>query len=175
MQAVEEQVLELPALEVLCAVPRVAEEPAPALHYAPLWRRVLACVVDAAIVAAMVVPAALVLIWLMEALHADLGMKVKHARYLAGIGTVACWVIGDWLYHARMGSGDWQATVGKRLLGVRVLDADGGSASFAQVSARHFAKFLSTFMLGVGFLMAAFSSRRQAMHDIVSNTVVVGR
>jgi uncharacterized RDD family membrane protein YckC len=121
----------------------------------------------------MVVPSALVLTWLMEALHADLGMRVKHARYLAGIGTVALWVLGDWYYNAKMISSSWQATVGKRALGIRVLDVENQKTCFGQITARHFAKFLSTFLFGMGFLMAAFGARRQAMHDVVSNTVVV--
>jgi uncharacterized RDD family membrane protein YckC len=173
MHAVEEQVMAPPALEFVRVRKPAYDFPAENLDYAPLWRRLAACLVDAAIVVCIVVPSAIVLIWLMEALHGDLGMKVRHARYLAGIGTVACWVIGDWLYHARLSSSDRHATVGKRLLGIRVLDASGASASFAQVSTRHFAKFLSTFLLGLGFFMAAFASRRQALHDIVSNTVVV--
>jgi len=127
------------------------------------------------IVAAVVIPSALIFTWIMEAVHADLRMKVGHARYLAGIGAVALWVLGDWLYNACMISSDWHATVGKRIFHLQVLDADGHRATFGQATSRHFGKFLSTFLLGIGFLMAAFSRRSQALHDVVSNTVVVLR
>jgi uncharacterized RDD family membrane protein YckC len=145
------------------------------LRYAPLWRRALACLVDFLIVAAAVVPAAIVLIWIMEASHEDLGMKVRHARYLAGIGAVALWVFGDWFYNACMMTSEWEATIGKRIFRVRILDAKGQRVTFWQATARHFSKFLSTFLLGAGFIMAAFSHRRQALHDVVADTIACSR
>lgn len=145
------------------------------LRYAALWRRALACLIDFLILAAAVIPAAIVLTWVMEAVHDDLGMKVRHARYLAGIGAVALWVFGDWFYNACMLRSDWEATIGKRLLSVRVVDASGGRVTFWQATARHFSKFLSTFLLGAGFIMAAFSHRRQALHDVVADTIACSR
>ena len=119
------------------------------------------------------VPFAIGLIWVMEALHGDLRMKLGHARYLAGLGAVFSWVIGDWLYNAQQLSSPRQATYGKRCFDLRVTNSRGRRVSFAQASARHFAKFLSAFIGFVGFLMAAFGSRHQALHDVVADTIVV--
>ncbi len=119
------------------------------------------------------VPFAFFLIWLMESLHKGLAMKLGHARYLAGLGAVFSWVIGDWLYNAQMQSGPRQATYGKRCLKLRVTNSRGRKMSFAQASARHFSKFLSAFIGFVGFIMAAFTRRRQALHDMVADTIVV--
>ncbi len=145
------------------------------VRYASLWRRALACLIDLLLLAAAVVPAAIVLIWIMEAVHGDLGMKVRHARYLAGIGAVALWVLGDWFYNACMMSSEWEATVGRRIFRVRILDSSGRRVTFWQATARHFSKFLSTFLLGAGFVMAVFTKRRQALHDVVADTIACSR
>lgn len=99
-------------------------------------------------------------------------MSVRHARYLSGILTVATWVIGDWIYNAKLLSSERGATVGKRAVGIRVVGL-GERVSFAQASTRHFTKFLSTFLLFFGFIMAVFTRRSQALHDVVAGTVVV--
>lgn len=150
----------------------VFEQAAPAVP-APIWRRVIASTIDGALIVAAVVPTVLVIIWIMEAIHGDLRMTVRHARYLSGILTVASWVIGDWIYNAKMLSSPRQATFGKKLMAVRVMGVHGERPSFGQASTRHFTKFLSTFLLFFGFIMAAFGRRKQALHDIVAATVVV--
>jgi uncharacterized RDD family membrane protein YckC len=153
------------------ALAPVAEEPV--FRYAPFWSRFVAWVLDLAIITVATVPVAIGLIWIMEALHGDLRMKLGHARYLAGLGAVFSWVIGGWLYNAQMLSSPRQATYGKRCFSLRVIGSRGRKIGFAQASARHFAKFLSAFIGFVGFIMAAFSRRRQALHDMVADTVVV--
>ncbi len=154
----------------MAEAPNFAE---PVVRYAGFWRRVGASIVDLMIVAAAVVPFSLVLTWTMEALHADLRMKIGHARYLSGLGAVFSFVIVDWLYHAQLLSGARQATIGKRIFSLRVTSTRGRKASFAQASARHFSKFLSAFIALIGFLMAAWTRKKQALHDMVADTVVV--
>ncbi len=155
------------------ATAAVLEAAEPAVRFGGFWRRFAASLIDLAIVLLAVIPFALVLTWTMEALHGDLRMKLGHARYLAGLGAVFSWVIGDWLYNAQLLSGERQATIGKRCFSLRVTSARGRRISFAQASARHFAKFLSAFIVLIGFLMAAWTHKRQALHDMVADTIVV--
>jgi len=54
-----------------------------------------------------------------------------------------------------------------------VVTASGGKLSFGQASVRHFMKFLSLFTAGVGFLMAAWTRRRQALHDMPQDCLVI--
>ncbi len=143
------------------------------MRFAGFWRRFGAWSLDLALVTFATVPVALFLIWMMEGLHADLRMKLGHARYLAGLGAVFSWVIGDWLYNAQMQSGPRQATFGKRCFRLRVTSSRGRRITFAQASARHFAKFLSAFIAFIGFIMAAWTRKRQALHDMVADTIVV--
>jgi len=82
-------------------------------------------------------------------------------------------VIGPWLYSAFFESGSWQATLGKKAVGIQVTDLAGQRISFGRASGRYFAKWLSNLTLGIGYLMAAFTQRRQALHDMIAGTVVV--
>jgi uncharacterized RDD family membrane protein YckC len=76
-------------------------------------------------------------------------------------------------YYAAMQSSASQATIGKGLLGLKVATVGGDRASFLRNLGREFAKIISWIPLGIGFLMAAFTGRKQALHDMVASTVVL--
>ena len=81
-------------------------------------------------------------------------------------------VIG-WLYSALQESSDARATLGKRAMGIRVLNLAGQQISFGQATGRHFGKFISTLILLIGYLMQPFTKRKQALHDIMAGCIVV--
>src|SRR5262249_53405031 len=91
-----------------------------------------------------------------------------------GAGVVITF-FGPWLYEAFMLSSDWQATIGKRAMSIAVTGTDGGRISFARAPGRHFAKYISACALGIGFIMVAFTARKQALHDLIAETLVVNR
>lgn len=123
--------------------------------YAGFWRRAAAICIDGLIVFLATVLASLVVSnWL--------------ALRLAGV-VVAC------AYYAGFHSSGWQATPGKRLYGIKVTDDEGRRISLSRAIARYFATWLSGLILGIGFLMAAFSHKRQALHDMICGTLVVNR
>jgi uncharacterized RDD family membrane protein YckC len=70
-------------------------------------------------------------------------------------------------------SSEWQATVGKRAMSIVVTGVDGSRISFARATGRHFAKYISACILGIGFIMAAFTARKQALHDLIAETLVI--
>ena len=83
-------------------------------------------------------------------------------------------IIADWLYHAWMESGPAEGTFGKQLLGIRVTDLQGRQISFMRATGRHFARiFLSNAVCLIGYFIAAFTEKKQALHDMVASTVVV--
>jgi len=88
---------------------------------------------------------------------------------------VILFFFGPWVYEAWMMSSEWQATVGKRALGIKVTGLDGGRISFARATGRHFAKYISLCLLFVGYIMAAFTARKQALHDMIAETLVVNQ
>jgi uncharacterized RDD family membrane protein YckC len=79
----------------------------------------------------------------------------------------------SWIYYASMESSSWQATLGKKILGLRVTDLTGNRITFARASGRFFGKILSGMILGIGFLMAGFTARKQALHDILAGCLVL--
>jgi uncharacterized RDD family membrane protein YckC len=86
---------------------------------------------------------------------------------------MALGLIGGWLYEALMESSAKQATLGKMLLGLMVTDEAGNRISFARASGRHFAKYISSFTLFIGYIMAGFTAKKQALHDMIAGTLVV--
>jgi uncharacterized RDD family membrane protein YckC len=66
-----------------------------------------------------------------------------------------------------------QATLGKMAMGIKVTNLDGGRIGFGRAVAREVARLLSFITFMIGYLMAAFTERKQALHDKVVGTVVV--
>ena len=64
-------------------------------------------------------------------------------------------------------------TLGKRALRMRVTDLDGRRIRTGRAAGRYLARFLSGSLWLVGFIMPAFTSKRQALHDILTETRVV--
>jgi len=79
------------------------------------------------------------------------------------------------LYFAGMHSSANQATLGKMALGIKVTDDQGRRLSFGHALGRWFATALSYITLYIGFLMAAFTDRKRALHDMVAGTLVVDK
>lgn len=77
------------------------------------------------------------------------------------------------VYYAGMHSSSKQATIGKMCLDMKVIDSNGEKISFLRGVGRYFAKFLSGIILLIGYIMAAFSSKKQALHDKLANTYVI--
>jgi uncharacterized RDD family membrane protein YckC len=79
----------------------------------------------------------------------------------------------SWVYYASLESSAWQATLGKKVLGLKVTDLAGNRITFGRASGRFFGKILSGMILGIGFLMAGFTERKQALHDILAGCLVL--
>ena len=139
------------------------------VEYAGFWRRFGAFVLDVAAVLligfglSIIIP---ILLAPLVGLPSDLQIVLSIALF---------WVIVPWLYWAVMESSSRQATLGKSYLDIVVTDVDGGRISFARASARYWARVPSGLILLAGFFMAGFTSRKQALHDILTNCLVVIR
>lgn len=75
-----------------------------------------------------------------------------------------------WLYEALFLSSSWEATLGKRAMGIRVVDSQGERCSFARASLRFAIKdFVSGWFL-FGYLLVLVNEKKQALHDMVAGT-----
>jgi uncharacterized RDD family membrane protein YckC len=79
----------------------------------------------------------------------------------------------SWLYFATFESSPWQATPGKKVLGLRVTDLEGKRLSFIRASGRYFGKLISWLLLGLGFVLAGFTEKKQALHDMLASCLVL--
>ncbi len=96
----------------------------------------------------------------------------NYFRYVVII-TIVFFIISI-LYFGILTSTKMQGTVGKLLLGIKVVGRDGDRISFGRAIGRYFASMVSSFMY-VGYILAAFNEKKQTLHDYVANTFVVKR
>jgi uncharacterized RDD family membrane protein YckC len=89
-------------------------------------------------------------------------------KFQPGIGT-ALW----WIYFAFMESSSKQGTIGKAVFGLKVTGLNGERISFWRATGRHFGKLISSVPLAGGFVMAFFTKRRQALHDLMAGCLVL--
>lgn len=145
-------VLEMPA-------DAVASADGGALEYAGFWARFAALLVDSAILTVFGVVLIIALTMAMGATGAVIGNIV--------------WMLAYLLYWPVMESSERQATIGKSLLGIQVTDLGGNRTSFVRALLRNLAKIISAIPLYIGFLLAAFTGRKQALHDMITGCLVV--
>jgi len=79
----------------------------------------------------------------------------------------------SWLYYALMESSKLRGTLGKMALNIRVTDMDGGQISFARATGRYFGKILSGMIFMIGYIMAGFTEKKQALHDMLAGCLVI--
>lgn len=133
-------------------------------YFAPLDTRLLAIAID------------YLLFFAFYLLYVLVGFLLVDNRYdkiiiaLSGIITIP---LGRTIYAGFMEAAPRQATLGKRLLGLKVCDEQGNPLSTSQSLFRNFCKWLSTLTLGIGYLMGFFDKKQQCLHDKLARTLVV--
>ena len=166
----------IPAYAGYAAVPRV--------EYAGFWLRFWAFLIDNVVMGIAFVLILIPLIFLtglggfIGAIHPDETFNDVGIFMLIGLIFLAATVslVFTWLYHALMESSEWQATVGKRLLGLVVTDMAGQRLSFWRATARHFAKIITNMVPAlIGYIMAGFTEKKQALHDMLAGCLVLRR
>jgi uncharacterized RDD family membrane protein YckC len=135
--------------------------------YAGFWLRVVAHVVDQLIIG---VPAVFVVCFIFgtDSLRPGNPAMAPMRPYI-DIG----FIVTSWLYYALQESSPRQATFGKRMLGLRVVDMDGQPIGFGRASVRFFGKVLSGLICSIGYLMAGFTEKKQGLHDMIAGTFVI--
>jgi uncharacterized RDD family membrane protein YckC len=154
-----------------------AVAPVAGVGYGGFWIRVVACIIDAIILRVVVAPVGFIFGGL--GLAGGMMGRIPHFGFpffglglLGGGVTIIALLFGSWLYEAFMESSSYQATLGKMICGLKVTDLNGNRISFERATGRHFAKWLSSMILGIGYIMVGFTGRKQGLHDLLAGTLV---
>jgi uncharacterized RDD family membrane protein YckC len=146
------------------------------LRLAGFWRRWLAWLIDTSVLGVLSVFVALAIVVALSESKAATDSPIviiRRPTVTAEMWLVIAVVVLHWLYYAMMEASPYQATLGKLLIGIYVTSEEGREITFSQASVRFAAKLISAALAMVGFLMAAVTLRKQALHDLVAGTLVV--
>ena len=143
--------------------------------YAGFWKRVAAVIIDGFVTSfamwALMIPMFIVLgagIGELATINDGTNVLLTVLYYLMSIAIPL-------FYMAWMHSSSSQATLGKMAVGIKVVRTDGERISFLRAFGRYFAYMLSSMLLMIGLIMAAFTERKQALHDLMCDTLVVDK
>ena len=149
------------------------------MKYAGFWRRFVAYLIDAILFAVVFFVVGGLLGVTEVNLVGRIGEDTASYTRAADASEGTQWtvqivgIVLVWLYFALLESSPRQATLGKMAIGIKVTDLNGNRISFGRATGRHFAKFISTFIAFIGYIMAAFTAKKQALHDIIASTLVI--
>ncbi len=132
-------------------------------QYAGFWLRFIALIIDGMIIFGM-----FFCIGYIMGIIGLPNLLTENDNFGDAIG-----IIIIWLYFAIMESSPRQATFGKTALRLKVTDINLNNLSFAKASLRHFGKIISTITIFIGYIIAGFSNKKQALHDIIAGTLVI--
>lgn len=147
--------------------------------YAGFWWRFLAAIIDGIIVSIVqkiIILPFLGIIGITVFSMNQNGMTDEESVFLmlAAMGPmISISIVISWLYYALMESSKLRGTLGKMALNIRVTDMAGNRISFARATGRHFGKILSSMIFMIGYIMAGFTEKKQALHDMVAGCLVV--
>jgi uncharacterized RDD family membrane protein YckC len=135
--------------------------------YAGFWLRLVAMVIDV-----------LLLALVNTLLNPHFTEVVQNGQWMMlyqeqSQGVVGISILIRWLYFTLMESSSSQATLGKMALGLIVTNEQGERIGFGRANARFWSKIVSAIILLIGFIMVAFTSRKQGLHDLIARTLVL--
>jgi len=138
----------------------------PQVKYAGFWIRWVAVFIDGIVVTVVAIPIMIAFYFLsggtFSGKDADMPVGFNFLGYII-----------SWSYYIFM-TDKYQATFGKKAMGIIVVAEDLSKLPLGKIILREtIGKIVSGIILGIGYLMAAFTNRKRALHDIISGTVVI--
>ncbi len=135
------------------------------ISYAGFWLRVAASLVDGFIVNLIFAFLGFLYFWFFAKNNPSLA---NGTQTVMGILYFIMWIAYFPFMESRGG-----ATFGKKIVGIKVLNANGEPVGFLRSLGRNLAKIISALILMIGFIMAGFTKKKQGLHDIIASCVVV--
>ena len=138
------------------------------MEYAGFWRRAVAAIIDLFLLGFL---QAIIMVAVIAGM--TFGESSEQTAVILIVALNLAIFVAMWLYFALMESSKLQATLGKMIIGVVVSDLDGNRISFGRATGRYFGKAVSTVILMIGYMMAGWTGRKQALHDIMAKCLVI--
>jgi uncharacterized RDD family membrane protein YckC len=138
-----------------------SQEPVIGEEYAGLGLRILAYIIDIFI---MIVPSLL-------SMFIFIGPDFLHPQHSLKRLLLSITLWG--LYYGTTESSDKQGTVGKRIVGIKVIDENGNKLTFKRAVFRYLALYLSVIPLGLGIWTIAKDEKKQGWHDMLTDCYVI--
>jgi uncharacterized RDD family membrane protein YckC len=150
--------------------------------YAGFWLRFLAYIIDGVVMGVVfgifvLIVVAVVGVGYFRTMFE--GMNGEDATFPAAFASlmllaVVVSLVSNWLYFAWMESSEYQGTLGKMAVGLTVTDLQGRRVTFARASGRFFSKLITGLIpLAIGYIMAGFTEKKQALHDMIASCLVL--
>lgn len=143
------------------------------VRYATFWERFGAFIIDSVIVTVIGIVVGAVFGGFMGGY---MGARGASPEEISNAAVLPGYIIGmfiNFIYYTAMESSARQATFGKSAVGLIVTDLNGNRISFGQATGRYLGKIISGLMLGIGYIIIGFTDRKQGLHDIMAQTLVV--
>ena len=165
-----------PGTGALIGAGRTPAPAAPPPDYAGFWNRAAAAIVDFIITTVgsglIIGPILVFIVFSGAGRSGDAGEMEALLPVIQGL-IQGVNLLGGWLYFALMESSRFQGTLGKMAVQIKVTDLEGNRLTFGRATGRHFGKIVSGLTLGIGYIMAAFTEKKQGLHDIMAGCLVV--
>lgn len=150
----------------------------PVFHYAGFWKRFVAYLLDQIIISIVaifiIIPFFAMIGFSFFSSDFEVSEELVFTIITAYFSFIILAVAAEWLYFALMESMKG-ATIGKMALGIIVTDLQGNRISFGRATGRYFGKIISSLTLCIGYIMAGFTQRKQALHDMIAGCLVINK
>jgi uncharacterized RDD family membrane protein YckC len=151
-------------------------------NYASFGRRFVALIIDALVLGLVIGPImAIIGVGAMSGVDTSNleDMSDAEATGMAGgimamsFGFQLVLIVVQGVYFVLMESSAKQGTLGKMAMGIKVTDMNGNRITTKMAIFRFIGRIVSGAILMIGYLMAAFTDKKQALHDMIANTLVL--
>jgi uncharacterized RDD family membrane protein YckC len=148
----------------LCALLGFNYEQTAPQYFASFDQRLLASIIDYFMIT---------MVYIVILLLCFMFMEDKAQRIMFGLFSLPLIPVLKFLYSSIAEASDQQATVGKRILNIKVTDMVGAKITQATAFGRNAAKILSVLPLFFGYLYSFLNKKQQCWHDLAADTLVV--
>lgn len=148
------------------------------MEYASFGKRLIAYLIDSVLLTIIDVVLFLICFIPVGLLAVDPGVEETTALFasIGLIGLIFALAFLDIAYFVIMDASKWQGTLGKRLVGIQIVNADMEKISFGQSIGRNLIKnFISNSLCFFGFILALFTKEKQCLHDLAAKTYCVNK